>query len=233
MTDAADPNLRLLEDAAVKLGPLLDELVLVGGCAAGLLVSDPGASPIRATLDVDLIVEAATYVDYDRFGKRLTERGFAPGQEPGDPICRWRHSALIVDVMPLDERVLGFSNRWYARALRTSVRRALPSGVEIAHVDAPHFVATKLEAFRSRGRGDFVASADLEDVVIVVDGRATMEEELAVAAPDLMAHVAGGIGELLADRLFVEALPGYFWSEADSPARLELLMRRLRCLASV
>ena len=48
-----DPNLALLEEAAALLGPLLDELVLVGGCAAGLLVTDPGASPIRPTEDVD------------------------------------------------------------------------------------------------------------------------------------------------------------------------------------
>lgn len=63
MPSRADPNLAQLEEAAAKLGELLDELVLVGGCAAGLLVTDPGSSPIRPTEDVDLLVEATTYGD--------------------------------------------------------------------------------------------------------------------------------------------------------------------------
>jgi hypothetical protein len=62
-----DPNLDLLTAAADALGPLLDELLLVGGCAAGLLVTDPGVAPIRPTLDVDLVVEARTYPAYHRF----------------------------------------------------------------------------------------------------------------------------------------------------------------------
>ena len=49
-----DPNLERVELVATALGPLRDELVFVGGCAAGLLMSDPGATPIRATIDVDL-----------------------------------------------------------------------------------------------------------------------------------------------------------------------------------
>jgi len=44
----ADPNLRLLMEAAKLLIPLLDELVFVGGCTAGLLVSDEGAGDVQA-----------------------------------------------------------------------------------------------------------------------------------------------------------------------------------------
>jgi hypothetical protein len=50
-----DPNLERVELVATALGPLRDELVFVGGCAVGLLMSDPGATPIRATIDVDLV----------------------------------------------------------------------------------------------------------------------------------------------------------------------------------
>jgi hypothetical protein len=38
------------------LGPLLDELVFVGGCATGLLITDPASGGIRPTIDVDTIV---------------------------------------------------------------------------------------------------------------------------------------------------------------------------------
>jgi hypothetical protein len=40
-------NLDLLLDVVERLVPLLDEIVLVGGCATGLLVTDPGASSVR------------------------------------------------------------------------------------------------------------------------------------------------------------------------------------------
>ena len=45
-----NPNLALLETAVAKLKPLLEEIVFVGGCATGLLITDPAAaaaSPAR------------------------------------------------------------------------------------------------------------------------------------------------------------------------------------------
>lgn len=231
MAANADPNLERLEEAAAKLGPLLDELVLVGGCAAGLLVTDPGSSPIRPTEDVDLLVEALTYGAYHRFGERLSLRGFRQGTEPGDPLCRWRHGTLILDVMPLEESVLGFSNRWYVEAMRARHLHRLPSGTTIAHVDAPHFIATKLEAFRSRGGGDYLASADLEDVVVVIDGRPTVEEELAACTSSLRAFVARGVAALLAEPFFLEALPTYFVGAAILDRRVRTLVERMRQIA--
>ena len=53
------PNLELLEIAAERLRPLLPEIVFVGGCATALLVTDPGAAPVRKTYDVDVIAEIA------------------------------------------------------------------------------------------------------------------------------------------------------------------------------
>jgi hypothetical protein len=35
------------------------ELVFIGGCTTGLLISDAGASGIRVTKDVDTIIEIA------------------------------------------------------------------------------------------------------------------------------------------------------------------------------
>ena len=52
-----DPNRKLLVDAARVLQPLLGDLVFVGGCATGLLISDPAAADVRPTKDVDAIAE--------------------------------------------------------------------------------------------------------------------------------------------------------------------------------
>lgn len=58
-----DPNLAKVELIAHVLGALREDLVFVGGCAAGLLMSDPAAASARVTYDVDLVVEVATLQD--------------------------------------------------------------------------------------------------------------------------------------------------------------------------
>lgn len=49
-----DPNVAIVELVANKLGRLADKVVLVGGCATGLLITDTARPPVRATQDVDL-----------------------------------------------------------------------------------------------------------------------------------------------------------------------------------
>ena len=226
-----DPNLPHLERVVDCLGDLADELMLVGGCAAGLLVSDPGAAPIRATEDVDLVVEAVSYTDYHAFCERLRARGLRNGQRPDDPICRWRGEAMVLDVMPLDEAVLGFSNHWYESALGAPLIASLGPGAQIRYINGPHFLASKLEAFRGRGNGDHIMSHDLEDLVVVVEGRAEIAKEVAGEAPALGDFLAEGVAGLLDDRLFMEALPGYFIGSADASDRARAVLLRLKALA--
>ena len=62
-----DPNLAQVELIAHVLGSLREELVFVGGCAVGLLMTDPAASPARVTYDVDLVVEVASLLSMPEF----------------------------------------------------------------------------------------------------------------------------------------------------------------------
>lgn len=48
-------NLQLLKRVCHEIEPVLAQMVLVGGCATGLLLTDSGASEVRYTDDVDLI----------------------------------------------------------------------------------------------------------------------------------------------------------------------------------
>ncbi len=144
----------------------------------GLLITDEAGGDPRTTLDVDAIAEITTYAEYTDFGNRLRTLGFAEDTTEGAPLCRWVCHGTILDVMPLDERILGFSNRWYRAAMESSVIQRISNDLEIRIVAAPFFIATKLEAFKGRGRGDFFGSQDLEDVVTVVDGRAALLAEV-------------------------------------------------------
>src|SRR5882724_7623834 len=106
---------------AARLRPLLPEIVFVGGCTTGLLITDPAASPVRATDDVDVIVEVASYAEYARFSKRLRKLGFSEDSSEGAPICRWIVDQMKLDVMPTDEIILDFSNRWFKPAVDAAV----------------------------------------------------------------------------------------------------------------
>ncbi|MEM9383032.1 MAG: hypothetical protein AAGB93_23990 [Planctomycetota bacterium] len=229
MLDPADPNLARLEAAIERLGPLAGELVLVGGCATGLLVTDGGAAPIRPTIDVDLVLDVIAYAEFTAFETRLRSRGFT--QRGGDdPICRWWADSVCVDVMPVGG-FLGFTNPWYAEAVAAAAEVRLPSGAIVRHVDAPHFVACKLAAFESRGADDPVTSHDAEDVVLVVDGRPEVVDEVAASAPDLRAAVARGIARMLGDGLFMDALEGYF-DRPIAAARARIVRDRMAALAA-
>jgi hypothetical protein len=149
-----NPNLVILELVVERLGPLVDELVFLGGCATGLLLTDAAAPPIRATRDVDVITGAASLSAYHRLSDRLRKRGFREDQSPEAPICRWTAPGVLLDVMPANPEILGFGNPWYTPAMSSATQHKLPSGNSIQMVTAPYFLATKLSAFDGRGRQD-------------------------------------------------------------------------------
>lgn len=183
-----DINVLMLESVAQRLGDdLLGELVFVGGAVAGLLITDPAMPAIRPTEDVDLLVQALTLADYHRVEKTLAARGFTHDMSPDAPICRWRVGGVAVDVMPALEGILGFSNPWYPLALDTAEPLALPGGTVIRLVAAPVFLATKLEAFSGRGRGDYLFSHDLGDFLAVIDGRDSLVDECRSSRAELRA----------------------------------------------
>ena len=109
----ANPNIQILEAAVARLGTLAEKMAFVGGCATGLLLTDPAASPVRATLDVDVIVEVATLAQYHLLSDQLRQLGFIEDASAGAPICRWKADDVILDVMPTDPKILGFGNQWF------------------------------------------------------------------------------------------------------------------------
>src|SRR5258708_19146736 len=90
---------------------------------------------------------------------------------------------MKLDVMPIEERILGFTNRWYRAAMDAAHETELQAGLRIRVVTAPYFLATKLEAFRRRGKGDYANSHDLEDLLTVIDDRESIVQEIADTPP--------------------------------------------------
>ncbi len=181
----------VVERVAALLGPLLDELVLVGGCATAFLVSPPNDRALRVTDDVDYIIPAFSYAEYTDWENRLRHLGFAECREEGGVICRWMIGETRVDFMPVDG--LGFHNRWYGEAVREPESFTLESGLRVRVVNIPVFLATKFDAFGDRGGGDFFANSDIEDVITVLAFRQDSAQLIAAAAPPVSPRASQAI----------------------------------------
>jgi hypothetical protein len=224
----ADPNLPMLEDAASKLTPFLDEIVFVGGITLGLLITDTAAAPIRGTIDVDVIAQILTYADYIEFSERLRKAKFTEDSGERPLTCRWHNGELTLDVLALRKEALGFTNAWYEGAMKHACAYTLPSGTSIRIITAPFFLGTKIEAFRDRGKMDFAASHDLEDFVAIIEGRDSLLKEIADSPIALQKYLAETAEQLLAEPRFLDVLPG-FVLDAE---RVPLIIERLKNIKS-
>ena len=223
-----DPNVNKVELAAQELGQVLDELVLVGGCAVGLLISDPGSPPVRSTIDVDVIIEIAPATEYYKFCEKLKDLGFS--ERPTESvICRWSKASLVIDLMPVDATILGFTNSWYAGAIKHSMRQALPNGLYINLISAPYFIATKLESFLDRGNGDYLHH-DIEDIINLINGRDSVCDEIANSESDVRTFLLEEFETLLADETFAEQLS---WHLAQQKDRFNIVIERMRTIAGM
>jgi hypothetical protein len=153
----------MLKYVAKKLGNLNDEVVYIGGSVTALFITDALSLDVRPTLDVDCIVDVATRGEYYLFCEKLRGNGFKQSSEDS-VICRWRCDHVTLDVMPTEEGILTFGNRWYKEAVKKASLHQLEKNLEIMAITAPYFLATKMEAFKSRGNFDFLASHDFEQV---------------------------------------------------------------------
>lgn len=218
----------LLVAVGSKLVRLPRPVAFVGGATTELLVTDPAAPPPRSTLDVDVILDVANYTEYTELvAPALRGLGADEDVSEGAPLCRWIVEGVTVDVMPVDSRILGFSNRWYPAALATAKVHRLPDGTSISVLAAPFFLATKIEAFTGRGKGDFLGSKDMEDILAVIDGRAELSDEVKASAAELRDFIRSTFAQWLRSPDFRDAVLGF------AQDREEINLERVRMLAAL
>ena len=134
--------------------------------------------------------------------------------------------------MPTEAEILGFANRWYAAALRTAEWIDIGSA-RVRLITAPYFLATKLEAFYGRGKGDYLGSRDIEDIIALVDGRVELVEDIRRADYDLQSYLAHQFTALLCDTSFADSIPGHLLPDEASQQRRGLIMNRLQEIATM
>lgn len=225
----------MLEAVSDALGPeLAMRMAFVGGCTTALLITDPVTREgVRATLDVDLIVHLIGYVQWNALLDELRPRGFRESMND-DVNCRLRlqHAIfkdLIVDFMPDDAAILGFTNRWYSEALATATDVLLSTGAVIRVVSPPYFLGTKLEAYNGRGNNDPMVSRDIEDILNVVDGRETLLAEIQAAPAELRGYIAEQFTQLLKHPDFAYCVQSTARGNVD---REEIIFQRWEAIAA-
>lgn len=156
-----------------------EQVVFVGGCTVHLYLDDQQSRvDVRPTEDVDVILEVFSTADWHMVEEKIRSLGFSPSLIEDDPICRYRKGAIIVDFMPTDEDILGFSNPWYPAAIASYNTIELAQNLNIRYVSVGYFILTKFAAYNGRGNGDILASHDIEDILMVFGGRSNLEREL-------------------------------------------------------
>jgi hypothetical protein len=175
---------------AVELGDLTSRVVFIGGAIAPLLQSNPPFPRARITTDVDGVLASASYAETNRLQDELIGRGFR--RDLVDPRHVHRFIApngIPFDLVPAGDHLGATGNQWDQLAIDTAVEATVGS-VRIRHVAAAVFLAQKWAAHHDRGRGDPLASHDLEDILALLASRPQIVEELAAGPSELRAYVA-------------------------------------------
>jgi predicted nucleotidyltransferase len=224
-------NVEKIMIVAHRLEDLLQSVVFAGGAVMELLITDPAFPEVRPTIDIDVIVKVISLTDYYRLQERLREKGFRESMVDGI-ICRWRFKEILIDFMPTDERILGFSNRWYADAFRNAHNFSIED-LTFKLIKAPYFLGTKLEAFYGRGKNDYMVSHDLEDFIAVIDGRMEIVDEILSSDKKIKTYLADHCKQLLENDEFLDALPAHLPPDQASQQRVSIIEERMRVIANM
>jgi predicted nucleotidyltransferase len=214
---------------AKQLNKLPYDFAFLGGAVLEVLITDKGAPSIRTTKDVDVVVNVPSRKAYTTLEEELRNLGFKHDTSEGAPICRWTYQHITLDIMPPSEKVLGWKTLWLGEALEHA--EIISGDPSIRIVKAPYFLATKIEAFYSRGENDFCGSHDLEDIISVFNGRETLVEEIRGSQERLRSFLTDHISSWLKNPLFLDSLNGHLADEEHIIERKQIVLERLHAVA--
>jgi len=177
-----------LEKAAAILSNISERFVFTGGATVILYAREDVYDEIRPTEDIDCVVEITTRSEYYQLAEKLRQGGLSECAQINSPLCRWLYEELIIDIMPCEEKILGFSNRWYPDGIKNAIERTLPSQKKIEIFSPIYLLATKIEAHIGRGKS-FRFSRDVQDIIVLLDGCTALEQDYYLAQPTLGQYI--------------------------------------------
>ncbi|NOU46434.1 MAG: hypothetical protein HOO86_05150 [Bacteroidales bacterium] len=199
-------NMAVVAEVAQALCELKSQMIFIGGAVVSLYADDRAADEIRPTADIDLTINLLNFKDWTRMQQRLAELRFFPDPY-GHAICSYKYKNIPVDIMPAEDGPLGPANKWYKMGF-DNLYTTKAMDVEIQVLPAPVYLATKFEAFKSRGL-DYRTSHDFEDIMYILDNRISLGSEIKQANPDIRAFLKLEFNKIMQSTYLEEILSAH------------------------
>ncbi len=223
-------NRKVITKIAIALGELNERVVYVGGAVVGLYANDPAADDVRPTGDLDISMEIASLSELEKLREELNKKGFVQNSDD-KVICRFRYDDVKVDVMATKEVGWAPANKWFKPGFK-NLQEVNIDGHKIRILPLPYFLATKISAFRDRGKNDPRTSKDFEDITYLLDTRTDLVEEITHAPADAKKYLLTEFKKVLADSVLKEALLGNLYYETKESRYIKII-DKLQILTSV
>ncbi len=193
-------RIKVLAEAFSKLKY---KVVFVGGAVVELYCDDPARAEVRPTDDVDVVVEIINLGSYAILEEDLRAIGFNHDMF-SSVMCRYKYHDIVIDIMPTDEHILGFTNIWYKDGLQNSISYDLDDNLTIQIFPLLYFLGSKFEALKSERHGkDYRYDSDFEDIIYIFDNRINIKDELIECKNDVKIYLQKMISALL-QRPYIE-----------------------------
>lgn len=182
MVQHSQLNLQVVAQVAAALGELNKQVVYIGGAVISIYATEPGADLPRVTDDIDVCVQVSTFHEMEVLREQLASKKIYPDPQ-GAHLYRYQYKGIAIDFIPFEETAFGPTNSWLKPGF-DNARTMTIEGIEIAVLPVSFFLATKWEAFNSRG-SDPRTSHDFEDIIYVLDNNADLLKDMSAATPAL------------------------------------------------
>lgn len=199
-------NIVRIKVLAQALSSIEHKIVFVGGAVVELYCDDSARAEVRPTDDIDIVIELQNLGSYTKLEETLRGIGFQNDIFSGI-ICRYKYHDIVVDIMPNDEKILGFTNIWYKKGLEWSVLFEIDEELSISIFPVEYFLASKFEALKSNRHGeDYRWNSDFEDIIYIFDNRINLEHEILNTTEDVLNYIKSSLRELMERKTIEEEI---------------------------
>jgi predicted nucleotidyltransferase len=213
-------NIASIRSISTALDSLNKKVVFVGGATISLY-PDRITADFRPTEDVDVIIEILNYSARIELEEKLREIGFLNDIKSGI-VCRYQYQNIVVDIMPTNDPSIGFTNLWYPDGYTHAIEYLIDERTNINILSPPYFIATKLEAFKGRGKNDGRTSKDFEDIVYVLENRSSIWMEMNSCEINLKEYLKREFQDLIKNQNLFEWIDGHV-ERASPPATYQIM----------
>lgn len=224
-------TIEMIKIVALGLGELNERAVFVGGATIPFYLPEQYLTQARPTEDIDVVMEIIGRNANAINDQALRDKKFQHDTSDDAPICRWFYRGFKVDVMSSDNSAAGFTNHWYKEGVKNAIE-IISSPVSVKILNLPYFLASKIVAFRSRGKNDYMGSRDIEDIISLLEvaDESILENILPLQSQKLRTFLSKEFQDLLNTSDFIDCLPGAVFNRTFANEAAEDVKNRMQGL---